>query len=311
MERDPNIHPIQSSEKAIREVAPMKICTALKRHVKNLGKIGLGALVSMPYPLQAQVERGTVIVVYFSQEKIVVASDSLNLKIEAGSEQRECGCKIVALSRTTLFAATGYTGHRKGVLDPSPGWTAIDEAKRIFNLTDDVTALSAHWANALAGHVNLELTIPESRKQIEKVARENGGTVTNGLFLSAPVGSDLQVTLAKITYAGSPAPEAEKNSENITQEKAATAPMGPYFAVGLVDTVAEYVRLRSDRAKSEVEKWNQEQQSLQGDKEAFRTKRLVELAIENDRTGYIGGKIDVAVLPKNGTLQWIANSNCK
>src|SRR5712664_4843685 len=62
----------------------------------------------------------------------------------------------------------------------------------------------------------------------------------------------------------------------------------------------EYVSLQSDRANEEAEEWNQQQQSLKGDKEALRAKRLVELAIKHDQTGEIGGEIDVAILRKNG-----------
>src|SRR5260370_31768748 len=110
----------------------MEICAPLKRQVKILGKIGLAALVSYPHPLHAQAERGTVIVVYFSKDKIVVAADSLTLIKGGGTEKQEYSCKIATLGKNMLFAAAGRTGYRKGAFDPLPEWTAIGEAQRIY-----------------------------------------------------------------------------------------------------------------------------------------------------------------------------------
>src|SRR5258708_6794619 len=104
----------------------MEICVSLKWQGKILRKIALGALVAMPYLLHAQIERGTVIVVHFSKDKIVVAADSLNLAGEPGNEKTVYGCKIAALSGNMLFAASGLAG--KGPSDSLPGWMAIGEA---------------------------------------------------------------------------------------------------------------------------------------------------------------------------------------
>jgi hypothetical protein len=272
------------------------------------------ALVFMSLPLRTQIERGTVIVVYFSKDKIVVAGDSLNLAGEAGREKRVYGCKIAALSRNMLFAATGFTGYPKRPFDPLPGWMAIGEAKRIFSehSTEPLNALSRYWTDALRDHFNAQLRLPAGRQVIGAAAVRQDGILTTGLFLYAPSQEDLQATVATITYLGFLAPVVAAEYQNVPPDT--VTPIGPYFVLGhkkATDTVWEYVQLRSDRAKKEAEEWNQKQQSLNGDKEALRAKRLVELAIADDRTGYIGGEIDVAILPKDGTVTWAASPNCK
>ncbi len=280
----------------------------MKLQVKNLGKIALGALVSMPYPLHAQMERGTLLVVYFSQDKIVLAADSLNLIKGRGTEKREYSCKIVALGKDTLFAAAGRTGYRKGPSDPLPDWTAIGEAQRIYTQhpTEPPEILSNYREQALIEHLSAQLRSPTGRRVVEDDAGRQEGILTSGLFLYAPPHGDFQWILSRVTYP----------RRGFLDSKYASLPpdIPPYLALGepnAVRTVLEYVSLQSDRAKKEADEWNQEQHCLHGDKEAARAKRLVELAIEHDQTGEIGGEIDVAVLPKNGTVEWVANPNCK
>jgi len=265
----------------------------------------------MPDLLHAQIERGTLIVVYFSKDKIVVAGDSLVLVREAGKVRRVYDCKIAALSKNMLFAATGFTGYRKGPSSLLPDWTAIGEAKRIVgeHSTEPLKVLSRYWADALVGLFNGQLRSPEDRQEIEAGAKMLDGNLTTGLFFYSPSRGDLQTTLAKITYRGFLGPPEYQDVPSDT-----VTPIGPYFVSGdkrAGDTVWEYVQLQSDRGKKEVEEWNQKQQSLHGDMEAFRAKRLVELAIADDRTGMIGGEIDVAILRKNGIVEWAASPNCK
>src|SRR5260370_37247648 len=98
----------------------MEICAPLKRQVKILGKIGLAALVSYPHPLHAQTERGTVIVVYFSKDKIVVAADSLTLIKGGGTGKQEYSWKVGTPGKKMLFAAAGRTWYLNGAFHPLP-----------------------------------------------------------------------------------------------------------------------------------------------------------------------------------------------
>jgi hypothetical protein len=279
----------------------------MKLQVKNLGKIALGALVYMHYPLHAEMERGTLLVVYFSQDKIVLAADSLTLIKGGGTEKREYSCKIAALGKNTLFAAAGRTGYRKeGPADPVPDWTAIGEAQRIYTQhpTEPPEILSDYWEQALIANLIAQLKSSSTGRQIvEDDAARHERILTSGLFLYAPPHGDFQSKLSRVTYP----------RRNFFEAKYGDIPTS-YLALGepnAVRIVLEYVSLQSDRAKEEAEEWNQQQQSLKGDKEALRAKRLVELAIKHDQSGEIGGEIDVAILRKNGTVEWAANPNCK
>jgi hypothetical protein len=158
------------------------------------------------------------------------------------------------------------------------------------------------WFNSLRNVRQLKSS-STGRQIVEDDAARHEGILTSGLFLYAPPHGDFQSKLSRVTYP----------RRNFFEAKYGDIPTS-YLALGepnAVRIVLEYVSLQSDRAKEEAEEWNQQQQSLKGDKEALRAKRLVELAIKHDQSGEIGGEIDVAILRKNGTVEWAANPNCK
>jgi hypothetical protein len=68
------------------------------------------------YHANAQVEHGTVIVIYMSQNKAAMAGDSLRSAPDDSLNKNEC--KLTALGRRTMFASSGILSELGASLSP-------------------------------------------------------------------------------------------------------------------------------------------------------------------------------------------------
>jgi hypothetical protein len=263
-------------------------------------------------PTFAQIESGTLIVLYISDEKVVVAGDSLVAvkSLQGVGHENQYGCKIVALGKHMIFTGSGITGyHKRTPTDSVPHWSLIGEALAAYNELPGASAdeLSAHWAKKIRDILNL----PSLRNAVETYARNNGGVVANGVFVESSTDDGFKVLRVQIEYqlhnAFSPVTSV---TDTVSPEECSSA-IGHYCAFGNTDVFTEYAFLASKRAKTEAAAWNRDKfPDDRADKDALLAIRLVELAIAYDKSRSVGGRVDAAILRRGRTVNWVSHPDC-
>src|ERR1700730_15963232 len=83
-------------------------------------------------PINAQIQRGTIGVVYFTDEKIIMASDSRGLAANIMSPD-DTICKVGAPDGKFVFVSSGASSyHRASFADPVESWSNLDEINRAY-----------------------------------------------------------------------------------------------------------------------------------------------------------------------------------
>jgi hypothetical protein len=131
----------------------------------------------------AQVQYGTIGVVYYGKDKIAIAADSagfLNASSPITSE-----CKLAALGGKLLFVNAGASGYRR--LRPSSDvvqpWDNIDEARKAYSLAaaagnDELPLRTAQiWQQLIAEKWNFLYRIHPERV-MDAIRLEHGGLTT-------------------------------------------------------------------------------------------------------------------------------------
>jgi 20S proteasome alpha/beta subunit len=111
----------------------------------------------------AQFDTGTVIIVGYSHDKIIVVAESR----QAGEkgEHFDNGCKITALNDKFFFAASGRA---QDITQGVVGWSAHDQAKEILDSTSKesrtATNMAFDWGNKMAKRIDRYIRPEEKAK---------------------------------------------------------------------------------------------------------------------------------------------------
>lgn len=273
-------------------------------------------MCAFSYPIQAQIKTETLVVIYFSREKVVVAADSLSItKHVQGPRDFEYRCKIFALGEKTLFISSNFGGYKKErPEDPVSEWVPNDEAQKLYDASPNapLDQLAKRWINSAVNWINSGMQYPLFRQRIETAARgsldsQGLGSVIPAYFFSSEM-AEVRGFEVRIGYDFS---NPLAPAFGTLMPANCKAPVGRYCAIGRPDQILDFFSLNSDRAETDAKEWESQRHTREDDEEALRAKHLVELGIKYDQSGMIGGTVDVAILPRNGTIKWLANPNCK
>src|ERR1700682_2632799 len=85
----------------------------------------------------AQIKSGTVIAIFFSEDKVVLAGDSRVVLMQEGvsGQHRDDECKIFALKNNVIYAASGMIAHDFLPGEIGAAWNAHREAVQIASRT--------------------------------------------------------------------------------------------------------------------------------------------------------------------------------
>ena len=254
----------------------------------------------------SQNRSGTIVVIYLSNTKAVVAADSrVATHFANGSTTiTDDGCKIAVLGDGAIFAESGVDGHGKpGV--PSeyptiPGWSMIDEARRSHaENAPSIGNVMQPWVQTVLQKFNLMAAAEPEFLRVQ--AETYGGVIANGFFIA---GDPPTATQFVFTYdASRPVSPVTYRTQRLSCEG---IPIGPFCGTGNTGLLKEFAMLETPRAQKENEDWLQQRPARKGqDDDALRAIRLVDLTIAYDSTKAIGGRVD-AVKIENGKVRWIA-----
>lgn len=270
----------------------------------------------------AQVRHGTVVVIYYTDQKIILAADSRQVSTDPSAAPRDHGCKIATPDGRVVFAAAGiadYT-HNGGLLGPTKSWTATDEIHKAYetkSLFPTFSQANLIFPTNLGSSVDPILEIAKMFEMYEtfdfidlnesdpetvaQTAQKQHGELTDTLIGGLDANGQLVLYLTRLTYADTGI------APIFSRTDPAKRPI-LYRAIGEPDVVNEFVDVTSDRAKKEAQAWKPPKGSHPADYDILKAMRLVQLTI-NYGPGDVGGKIEAVELDRDGTLHWFANPN--
>lgn len=242
--------------------------------------------------------RGSLVVAIVSQKGsyVVVAADSREVD-EADKPIDDKSCKVIALGGDTLFFETGTP---LIIVRRSKSWNAQDVARAVYRESKkrDARDLSIAW-----GDRALSWFDAQSEADLKSVSEARGGIITGG-FVNFKEGRNPSIQTQEITFSA--------RNHTLTRGLASEPPaLGQVMFSGvgknlIEEFFAEKTR-RAMRAFSSVETLHRVGVNSRVDAKLAR--KAIQFAIAN-ATGKdkntIGGPIDVAILRKNGTIEWVS-----
>ena len=247
----------------------------------------------------AQITTGTVGVIYYTNDKIIMAADSRGTSSDGTRTDAEC--KIAALGNDMIFVSTGVGGYDSGdPRSPTRSWRNADEAHRVYDRLSaggrhpSVAEVASEWSNIIVRNETfLYERIPQ---QVLDAATD--GVLTEAMFGStADDGSLTLISTDIVVHAGGSPP--------VTAEIGMELPPGSVGVIGKKDIFSEFFQATSERAKAEAARWEVESASFPPeDSELFRMIRLIDLTITYDQSGEVGGPIDALELEHGKGIRW-------
>jgi hypothetical protein len=273
-----------------------------------------------------QVHHGTVGVIYFTGDKIVMAADSRDTKVMHGQFLTEdSACKVASLGGDTVYVASGAIGYSHNVEnDPVPEWLNIDEAHRAYTETFDkfgtgkghVEDTANEWGSLVAYRFNYLNTFhPELIGQAQQVQTLGAdGAIAAAMFGGVDKGGNLVLFQSRIKVRSRsflpPIQTLSLISQDLTAETMSVGCPKSFCAIGEIEIFKEFIGGTSQRAMDEARTWKPPKRSRPENFDILKTMRFVELTISLHGVD-VGGPIDALQLNKDGTVRWFARKkNC-
>ena len=258
--------------------------------------IGLGVFAS---------GAATVVVIDHTPERIIVATDSRAVSIFGGTGTpsiNDSECKVYALGSHAAFVIAGHASYIRSEPNDAPTWYAQQEAHRLFQ--DSVNA-NGGWSDAMLEALALSwrnstgLHLTRLRQSNLKQFRDAMGDNirANAVFATAAGGGVRAVYVeATLTQGG----------EVLVIGPTPINCSGKPCVLGQNQVADEYLNLTSQRAKADVDRWEQENVGLpEIERARRRAVNLVEATIAHDPTRHVGGPVDVLELHAGQKVRWL------
>jgi hypothetical protein len=276
--------------------------SGLKEQVKRF----IIPLLGIIYPANAQIEHGSVGIIYYTNEKIVIAADSRGVKSRGSQKasQDDTVCKIFAPDGKIVFVATGNVNYTSaGQNDPVRPWMSSVEVRRAYhNIVahygtprGHVQEIAREWGRIMQEH--FAMLYAAQPTHTASLADPQTGIITAGIFGGFAADGRLGLFVARVVInPSSPTPVS-------SMADPVHCPNYNFCAMGRAETFTEFVKVISERAREEKRTWVPASPFL-ADRDILQAKRFVELTIKYSQEGDVGGPVDAVELRKDGSLHW-------
>lgn len=272
----------------------------------------ISPIFCLSHPAVSQVQHGSVGVVYYTKNKIVVAADSRVSSSGGGAivPSNDNECKVVALDGDVVFVSTNMVRVLGSLL--VPGWDnnsmiraayakirGVNSGVRghLADVAEEWSAMAAANFNAMARfqpHIFRQMT-SDVGDEAFTIAYIGGADGSGNLVL---FGMDVIPNSFHTAAVGRVGPIPACSHHN-------------FCAIGVTDIVVEFADTSSDRAKREAAEWKPPKGTPPIDYDAIKTMRMVELTIQHRTGNDVGGPVDAVQLNRDGSIRWYARKkNC-
>jgi len=272
----------------------------------------LAYIVFVPSSSQTQVESGTVVIIGYSKEEVIIAADSR--ETDGHGAYRDEACKIAVLNNKLMFTAAGEA---RSVLNGSELWDATREARAALADTerlntdaagDFIDRVARRWGALLATNIGSNMRPEEALKLA------NDQVLVNGMFIGLDDRQGLHMSheiirariIEKIPEIAVDSVKVVTMTENIL-----------FRALGEGDISDEFEFGRSTRSrqwKLEVPRFARVHRVSNEAAEAMLRVDLTgaygrDTVPNNPTVHLVGGKTDAAELKRGGRVHWISRKS--
>jgi hypothetical protein len=293
----------------------------LKANLRHTSKffllwIALFLLRALPCALSlawAQADSGTIVVINFAKDEVVVAADSRAIRQDTGAPD-DSYCKVAVFRHQFIFASVGASRF----LDHATGKTLWDnndlarQAARASQSHDrqvsDLYAAAVDWAQAVKSHWD------GHREDARKIPGPRGGQITAGEFMD----KSLAIEIGEIRF--DPENKFDPIRENIGLPPdnrcwpcSADGQTSRICVAGKHADVAKKFCAQKRRESKSEDKISVRAPLNAPTRAAELATKIVELTIDayEKTAGDVGGPVDVVSVSKDGTVTWYARkSSC-
>lgn len=272
--------------------------------MKRIGELLLFSLLLAP-PALAQIEKGSVGVIYYTNDKLIMAADSRS--ITRGREANDTKCKLAALGKNIVFINSGMLSYdASGTV--LPGLDTIEEAHAAYqrSLTnpgpDLLDQVVAEWTASVWGRIT-----PLYIHDPQLVLRGAENDILTIAMFGESRSDLLRLFLVRITVDPNRPP-----LQAIGIDRRQLTPSTAVRAIGKADVVSAYLDRSNPRTRQEDQQWASDSQQLGPEnRDIMRIVRLVDLTIAYDGSGTVGGPVDALELGRGGEVRWVQRKpNC-
>jgi hypothetical protein len=260
----------------------------------------------------AQVQHGTTIVINRTDDKIMVAADSRDFSVHDSPD--DCVCKITALGKYTIYAASGFANYRS-LLGFWPSWNSSDEARKAY-----ISVISRERENDFAGVVakewgrllvfNWSLAYKRDPALVLQLASTDNGNLVHAFFGSTdPKGKNVVALFTNITV-------DPKRFPVIVATEPIENPNGNFWTLGLAEMVTEFLNPQSEMTKLERVYQKMILTTDPPDADIWKIARYVQLEITYHvpaggptATNEVGGSVDAVILQKGKGVRWFSRKS--
>lgn len=276
-------------------------------------KIAIAVAIFVAYRAVAQIKHGTVIILNFSKDELIVAADSRGNNSNSTAPPDDTQCKIIQLGHKMLFTTSGAVAAAQFGLDQA--WNnadiAIDSLHRVksANMVPDIDNVSASWAQAVRNRWQARFAV--DRPAVLKAAENNSGVLTVGFFAQTISGT-IRWILVLITFGLNRTPEVEPVPiiDDITKLAYcwSCGQSSSHICAAGQPLIADSFCAARDYQKNHPKQTKKHQLSISP--ETLPT-IIVKMTEACDLKGFVGGPIDSVVLSIDGTIHWLHRKcNC-
>lgn len=265
----------------------------------------VGLIMLTAYQAYAQAVSGTIVIMNFTKDELVVAADSRATHVSTGAPD-DTFCKISAFGHKFVFTSVGTSAWERTDGSPFPSWKNSDlalDAVRLVPKIEPVSNLALiteRWATDVKDRLARNNAVDPNG--IRAMAKSNHAQITAGMFFD----TDLNAKIGVISY------DAERPIDPLTVQTADGRslsycwPCGQLDAAKIcgigvhLDVAAKFCSLRKHGDKIKV------RTILHG---ASKSAQLATEIVELTKDEYesvahdVGGDVDTLTITKNG-ITW-------
>ena len=259
-----------------------------------------------------RLKHGTVVVIFVSSERVVLAADS-RVTFSGGRRGFEdTECKVADLGQETIFAELGVSRYDFGPQQKTTPFNAQTTARRVARslpgeTTDRAKAMAASWSKQVKNALDVELE--RHPQEVMASLRGSSKLLAGGVF-AGKTSDGLVVYFAAVNCECSG--EHKSASIKITQ----ILPTDDGLPAAVIGT-SEAMNLFSEMVEGRTARGLKELTSLSSevngdDRGAEVTVKTAEFVLRNSKDRMVGGPVNAIELSKSAQARWVRKEkNCR
>jgi hypothetical protein len=264
------------------------------------------SIVFAAWPAFSQARHGTIVVLDFAKDQLVMAADSRSVLNEHGTSPDDSECKISIIGNQLIFATAGFSRYqRTDSADQLPSWDNAEEAQKAYvesSGKQNVQDMAKGWGDRLAENWKLFYKLRPDR--VGTFGASGNGQITAGIFAEATNGT-IEVATSGVRFREHVAPP-------VVAQTPEPADCWQPCRGDRVCALGDHLDIAAKFCAKKKSGVQVDTKLERADDHTRLATKIVELTIDAyGKSGDVGGAVDVVTLRKDGNIIWNAQKqNC-